>query len=879
MTQNNGVTMTSGNILTTSDFGLDWTQLLEMDVNVPTATTGHLEAFGYIGSNGINGAAIDYADQAASNTFVLYEDGVGYPQNAVPTPYTQGSPSLYTFYFPANYVFASAQNLEGPNANAYFEFPYGSGGTASPIGMSATGTGNPGLFLQWARIRVFQPDGNMPLDFYGPLITAPTVAITAGPSSLTADAGQYETFTATVSNGQGSYTYNWLVVNSISNKIVGNYLFISPTSTNTLTFQLTSADAYNSPEYVNVIVTDATPNTYNSIYSSTYVVNPAISITSVWSSNNIADQLQYETMTGSWTGGTSAFTVNFYITNTINGNVIANSLTAATSPVTFTFRIPQTNNALGAPQIKFTVKDSISGSASTTNTFGVNSILVASAPTASNTIIDNGQYTTFTAHPSGGTAAYSYLWYSGSSATCSSDTSTGVTTSTYTTQPSSSSTYYCYRLTDSASTNNVVYSSGLQITVNSQPTITISPSSSSINIGQTVSYTANIPSGIGVGPFTVNLVYNGNAVATNSIPIGGGTATLAYVPVDIGTLTFNVAAADTGAAYLFNSISNTIAVTSVLSNSITNVVVTVSSGTSTSLDYTFANTILTITSSNSILANVLITNVTGNYLSTTNPGSILVVLNFSATSNTPSTISFTVKMDVPCGTNAAPYKLESGTWVSLPYTYVAACTVSFTVPSDPTIGLFTLPSSGGGGSIGSGGTGGGPLGAFVTKFSQNGASCYRITNFTIPDSETFALNGTTFTVVASSIMPASAALIINNRTYVLALNQSVNLGLHSNYSYTTKLERIQYLPILHMVNANICSMPITTTSTTTITSTSTTISSTIPATTSIVPITTTTVPYAPKYGASTQTLIGGIIAMAIVAGVIYYHFIKGKNKK
>ncbi len=177
VTQNNGVTMTSGNILTTSDFGLDWTQLLEMDVNVPTATTGHLEAFGYIGSNGINGAAIDYADQAASNTFVLYEDGVGYPQNAVPTPYTQGSPSLYTFYFPANYVFASAQNLEGPNANAYFEFPYGSGGTASPIGMSATGTGNPGLFLQWARIRVFQPDGNMPLDFYGPLITAPTVAL------------------------------------------------------------------------------------------------------------------------------------------------------------------------------------------------------------------------------------------------------------------------------------------------------------------------------------------------------------------------------------------------------------------------------------------------------------------------------------------------------------------------------------------------------------------------------------------------------------------------------------------------------------------------------------------------------------------------------
>ena len=265
-----------------------------------------------------------------------------------------------------------------------------------------------------------------------------------------------------------------------------------------------------------------------------------VSITSVWSSNNIADQSQYETITGSWTGGTSAFTANFYVTNTVNGNVIANSLSSATSPATFTFQVPQTNNALGAPQIKFTVSDSVSVSASTTNTFGVNSLLVASAPTASNTVIDNGQYSTFTAHPSGGTTAYSYLWYSGSSATCSSDTSTGVTTSTYTTQPSSSSTYYCYRLTDSASTNNVVYSSGLQITVN--PVIQIAAKPSSIVTTEVgTSIPVNTLATGGTGSFTYAYTSSGTACAGFS---SGSTNTLSFTPTVSGTCTFTFTAND-----------------------------------------------------------------------------------------------------------------------------------------------------------------------------------------------------------------------------------------------------------------------------------------------------------------------------------------------
>jgi hypothetical protein len=422
----------------------------------------------------------------------------------------------------------------------------------------------------------------------------------------------------------------------------------------------------------------------------------------------------------------------------------------------------------------------------------------------------------------------------------------------------------------------------------SQPTITIVPSSSSINIGQSISYTANIPSGLGIGPFTVNLVYNGIEVATNSIPAGGGSNTLTYTPVDIGTaLAFNAVVTDIGTGYVFNSVPSTITVTPILSNSIANVIVSVSSGSSTTLDYVPAGTTLTITSSNSILANVLISNVTGNYISTLNPGTILVALDFNAVSNTPSSISYTMTVNVPCGTNTEPYKLEGGTWTWLSYNYVAACTISFTVPPDPTVALFTLPSGSGGGSSGgggpsSGGGGGGLSGPSVTQFG----SCYRIANFTNPNNERITLNGTTFSITASAVLSGSAALIINNGTYLLTPNAPVSIGSNSRYNFTATLTGISYLPILHTMTMDVCSVPVhavahaNVTSSSTIPTTTTTISSTIHATTSVVStIPANAVHYPSGYSASTLALAGGIIvAVAVIAGAIYHFIVRKRGR-
>ena len=439
-----------------------------------------------------------------------------------------------------------------------------------------------------------------------------------------------------------------------------------------------------------------------------------------------------------------------------------------------------------------------------------------------------------------------------------------------------------------------------QQVTNSVPVISITPSSSSINIGQSVLYTANIPAGAGIGPFTANLIHNGNVIGTNTISdTSGNSVTFSYTPTALGSLTFNAMAIDNGAVptYFFNSIDSTITVNPLLTNSVSNVVVSVPANTPTNLDYTSANTILSITSSNSINATVLISNVTSSYTSTpsTSVSTKLVVLNFSVTNSTPSVVSYSLTVSIPCGSNAAPYKLIGGTWTALPFSSnPAACTITFNVPADPVIGLFSSGSSstgggstGGGGSVtsGSGGSGGGgAIGPSLTRFSQNTTTCYQISNFTSPDSELFSLNGTTFSVIASAIMSSSAALIINGNTYILSLNSHfVNLvGTNNDFNYTAYLAGVSYLPILHTVTVDVCSIPasatkpapshvnVTNASTTTTIPVNTT--STVPTSTTIANATVTTTVPTSKTTTATPSIfpVAVGVAIAIAMGLTYY---------
>jgi len=169
------------------------------------------------------------------------------------------------------------------------------------------------------------------------------------PSNTVVDAGQYETFTATVYNGISPYTYNILVVNSITPSVIAHNDLVSGSSATTLTytFQTTSADVGNSPEEANVVVTDSFPATVNSVYSSTFTINPAMTTPSI-SPTSPATYSPGSTVTfsTSFTGGTPPYTYNWLVVNSITGALLANALYTGVSATSnsFAWTIPSADN-------------------------------------------------------------------------------------------------------------------------------------------------------------------------------------------------------------------------------------------------------------------------------------------------------------------------------------------------------------------------------------------------------------------------------------------------------------------------------------------------------------------------------------------------------
>ena len=216
-----------------------------------------------------------------------------------------------------------------------------------------------------------------------------SISISA-PSNTVVDVGQYETFTATVYNGTSPYTYNILVVNSITPSVIAHNDLVSGSSNMilTYTFQTTSADVSNSPEEANVVVTDSFPATVNSVYSSTFTINPTPAITlAVTPSNSIMYGSPF-TINAVISGGTGNFAVYLYL----NGNSIAPTIVSQNTITSNTMMLPAAGNYV------YTVD---------ANDIGTSSVYTLTP--ATNTIIV-AQNNTLTASSSGnpGSSYYSY---------------------------------------------------------------------------------------------------------------------------------------------------------------------------------------------------------------------------------------------------------------------------------------------------------------------------------------------------------------------------------------------------------------------------------------------------------------------------------------
>jgi len=125
--------------------------------------------------------------------------------------------------------------------------------------------------------------------------------------------------------------------------------------------------------------------------------------------------------------------------------------------------------------------------------------LLAGPITPSSPKIDIGEAITLTANQSGGTAPYSYQWYT--SPGCSASPIAGATSSTYQASPASATTYY-YGANDSSSPAGSVCSAGDPVTVN--PTLTapvIAASSGAVDQDQSANLTTTTPSSGGTHPY------------------------------------------------------------------------------------------------------------------------------------------------------------------------------------------------------------------------------------------------------------------------------------------------------------------------------------------------------------------------------------------
>ena len=351
----------------------------------------------------------------------------------------------------------------------------------------------------------------------------PNVAITPS-SSVTMDVGQYLNITSLVTYGTGPFAFSWYL-DGRAVSVTTDYYNFTPSSPENVTIYVLVTDTGTTPGAVPEITAMSSVLSVT-VYSGVSIVKGVASGT--------LDLGQSVELSVGVTGGTGHYGFAWYE----NGSVLSGQ-----SAQTFNF----TPTGLGTYSVKVVVFDTGTSSyakpietASSSATIKVEadpfvSISIVNDSPSSTVSLDAGQSITFLAKVTGGSGTFDYLWYVNGNATISTGSQFNFTRSlvgNYSVK---------VRVTDvgvmaGATPLMVVFSAKVNIRVYSYPSLTISPTEWTMDVGQTLNITTTVHNG--TGDFSYVWYQNGSRISN------AAKSYYIFDPAGAGKYSFNVSVTD-----------------------------------------------------------------------------------------------------------------------------------------------------------------------------------------------------------------------------------------------------------------------------------------------------------------------------------------------
>jgi hypothetical protein len=390
----------------------------------------------------------------------------------------------------------------------------------------------------------------------------PVMTIAAFPISQTLDAGQSSLVHSIVSGGAAPYVYQWLAASATSNTY-------STSEANTLCSSSAKSSTCNFSTSGSEIKTANTVYVGHNMTLGPYTIQ-------LQDLANVANGVNAPAAIAIYYSGvlTNLSTISAGATETFNtsGHLLFVQINSTFSGLyayqkwaniyAYANLVPA-----GTYSLELNVVDSnglgISGTTFPVNVI-VNSPLLIGAISPSSVSIDQGQSITLGESWSGGTAPYNLTWFSGTSASCALDTTVVHSSSTSAVSGAivpfpSASTYYCARVSDSATSPAASNSISALIVVNPALGVpTIAPQNSVIDVGGNVILTANTVGG--TAPYVYQW-YSGPSASCASDGAIANANSMTYLAVPSSNTFYCVRVTDSAFYPQANSISNTVGVT------------------------------------------------------------------------------------------------------------------------------------------------------------------------------------------------------------------------------------------------------------------------------------------------------------------------------